>query len=297
MCRALSDGGRRCPSHGRSSRTPTRAPRLPQLVFARQETDSVPADLPPTAPMVRAERPPTPAPRLDPITPVAEPAPEPVDPATRLQQIDIEVALADAKTGAREVARRAALDPQVRAAEDAVRSAYRANVPAGRINGMVALSDIRNHQAVRDLPRHLVDEALDGLSVAPGVDVLTQPNRRMLTDQDYTDAVIIGGKDRHMLVIEQAPVPTRLVDLYTELVEMPGDWASLTEIRRRLADVPRADLDVELLRLFDAGAINIAPNADQQRITADDRAAAIHIGGKDKHLLLVRVDELAEGDL
>jgi hypothetical protein len=75
---------------------------------------------------------------------------------------------------------------------------------------------------------------------------------------------------------------------YQELATYPGDWVRLTEVRHRLSDVPRGELDAELLRLLDADEVNIAPESDQKSLTPEDRAAALSIGGKDKHLIMVR---------
>jgi hypothetical protein len=87
---------------------------------------------------------------------------------------------------------------------------------------------------------------------------------------------------------EPVDLAARITAAYHELAAVPGDWVRLLDLRSRLGDVSRSELDAELLRLLDADEINIAPEADQQRLTPDDRAAAIVIGGKDKHLMMVR---------
>jgi hypothetical protein len=87
---------------------------------------------------------------------------------------------------------------------------------------------------------------------------------------------------------EAADLPTRLRLTYQHLATDPGEWVRLADLRHLLSDVPRAEVDTELMRLLDADEINIAPQSDQQRITAEDRAAALPIGGKDKHLIMVR---------
>lgn len=79
----------------------------------------------------------------------------------------------------------------------------------------------------------------------------------------------------------------RLEDTYQSLSTSPNyeEWVSITDVRAKLDDVGRAELDAEMLRLLDAGIVHIAPNADQQRLTPADRAAALVIGGKPKHLI------------
>jgi hypothetical protein len=90
----------------------------------------------------------------------------------------------------------------------------------------------------------------------------------------------------------------RLEDTYLDLIADPtkgayggvgtaySDYVSLTDIRDKLSDVPRDQLDAELMRLLDAQVLNIAPNSDQQKLTPADRKAAIMIGGKPKHLVV-----------
>jgi hypothetical protein len=85
-----------------------------------------------------------------------------------------------------------------------------------------------------------------------------------------------------------ADLAGRIRSVYHELAAVPGDWVRLLDLRGRLGDVSRTDLDTELLRLLDADEINLAPEAEQRNLSAGDREAALAIGGKDKHLLVVR---------
>ena len=80
----------------------------------------------------------------------------------------------------------------------------------------------------------------------------------------------------------------RLRAAYADLARREQDWVSLTAIRAHLRGVPREDLDALLVRLdaVEGGAgIDLVPQADQGKLTRDDRAAAIRIGNQDKHLL------------
>jgi hypothetical protein len=77
--------------------------------------------------------------------------------------------------------------------------------------------------------------------------------------------------------------PTK--SFYGETSIAYSDSVSLTDLRDKLSDIPREQLDAELLRLLDAGVLNIAPNSDQKMLTPADRKAAIMIGGKPKHLV------------
>lgn len=64
-----------------------------------------------------------------------------------------------------------------------------------------------------------------------------------------------------------------------------ADSVSLKSLREKLGDIPREQFDAEILRLLDAGVINVTPISDQKLITEGDKKAAIMIGGKLKHMM------------
>ena len=76
----------------------------------------------------------------------------------------------------------------------------------------------------------------------------------------------------------------RILTAYHELVYQPGDWVSLTRLRAALADVPRAELDAGLRELFMADQIKLIGEVNQRSLTSADRAAALVLGGDEKHL-------------
>lgn len=75
-----------------------------------------------------------------------------------------------------------------------------------------------------------------------------------------------------------------------------GDWASLTRIRREMsaAGMSRAEQDEALLAAARRDGISLAPENVQRSLTDADRAAAIHFGGQDKHLLVVDATFVAD---
>ncbi|WP_045878344.1 hypothetical protein [Pseudofrankia sp. DC12] len=76
---------------------------------------------------------------------------------------------------------------------------------------------------------------------------------------------------------------------YRDLAQRPGAWVRLSALRPRLGDTPRQDVDEVLRELNRApgSGVTIAPEEDQKTLTSSDRAAAVRIGGQDKHLLLI----------
>ncbi len=67
----------------------------------------------------------------------------------------------------------------------------------------------------------------------------------------------------------------------------PGAWVMLSTLREHLDGVTRDEVDAELTRMITQPGVHLAPESNQQALTAEHRAAAVHIGGQDKHLLLI----------
>ncbi|MDD8026758.1 MAG: hypothetical protein PHI34_09600 [Acidobacteriota bacterium] len=65
-------------------------------------------------------------------------------------------------------------------------------------------------------------------------------------------------------------------------------WVKLTEIRRRLPDVPRPDLDAALIRLEKAKRAILYPIDDPQSVRPEDTAAALVVAGFKRHIVLMR---------
>ena len=79
----------------------------------------------------------------------------------------------------------------------------------------------------------------------------------------------------------------RIRSAYNLLADRPGQWVSLVDIRLWLQDVPRADLDAALRELACTGQASLAPESNQKALTPEQRAAAVRLGGQDKHLIWV----------
>jgi hypothetical protein len=74
---------------------------------------------------------------------------------------------------------------------------------------------------------------------------------------------------------------------YESLAARPGAWVSLTRLRASLAGLPRQVVDETLLRLDLQPDVYLIAEANQKVLTDADRAAAIRIGGENKHLLSI----------
>ncbi|MEV0713348.1 hypothetical protein [Asanoa sp. NPDC050611] len=81
----------------------------------------------------------------------------------------------------------------------------------------------------------------------------------------------------------------RLRNAYAALAAEPRAWVALSRLRPFFGDVSTAELDDALRTLSRATDVNLVPENNQKVLTDSDRAAALHIGGQDKHLLAIGV--------
>ena len=73
---------------------------------------------------------------------------------------------------------------------------------------------------------------------------------------------------------------------YARLAPRPGGWVRLAELRAALGDA-RGDVDTALTALSRAPGVSVIPEEDQKKLTPDDRAAAVMIGDRPKHLIAI----------
>ncbi|WP_019630420.1 hypothetical protein [Actinomadura atramentaria] len=105
------------------------------------------------------------------------------------------------------------------------------------------------------------------------------------------DALRRSGTSLGEFLVRAEPEPVDLEagirDAYRRLARRPQDWVLLTAVRPLLGDAPRAEVDDVLRRMERLPDVNLAPEANQRTLTAADRAAAVRVGGTDKHLLSI----------
>jgi len=89
----------------------------------------------------------------------------------------------------------------------------------------------------------------------------------------------------------EEPAPARLEDqiraAYTKLTGGPGEWLDLTALRPLFVDVSKAELDRALVRLLGDADVRLEPEPFGHRIGAEERKAAVHVGGEDRHKLAI----------
>jgi hypothetical protein len=72
--------------------------------------------------------------------------------------------------------------------------------------------------------------------------------------------------------------------VYAQLADGPAAPVRLSALRARLDGLP---LDPELTRMADLPGVHLREEANQQLLTDDDRAAALRLGGLDRHNLQI----------
>lgn len=81
------------------------------------------------------------------------------------------------------------------------------------------------------------------------------------------------------------PVEARILSAYRSLAQRPAQFVKLAVLRPQAADIPSADIDSALARMYRAQRVNLIPHSSPQLVTEEDRQAALRIGGEDKHLI------------
>lgn len=75
--------------------------------------------------------------------------------------------------------------------------------------------------------------------------------------------------------------------VYLELGDGYDDWVRLAKIRPQLDGAGREEVDETLLKMVQGGDTHLVASANRKVLTDDDHAAAIRIGGEDKHLMAI----------
>ncbi|MEU7477755.1 hypothetical protein AB0A63_17320 [Lentzea sp. NPDC042327] len=75
--------------------------------------------------------------------------------------------------------------------------------------------------------------------------------------------------------------------VYLELGDGYQDWVRLAKLRPRLDGAEREEVDQTLLKMVKDGSTHLVASANRKVLTDEDHAAAIRIGGEDKHLVAI----------
>jgi hypothetical protein len=82
-------------------------------------------------------------------------------------------------------------------------------------------------------------------------------------------------------------VRSRIEAEYLVLAPARAEFVKLRELRVRLADIHRHDVDSALQQMYIDQQINLIPQSNQQALSAADRESALRLGGEYKHLISI----------
>jgi len=86
---------------------------------------------------------------------------------------------------------------------------------------------------------------------------------------------------------DEPGLETQIKNAYRKLAPKPGDWVHLAKLRPLLNGAPKDEVDEVLKILGRKQDVTLAPNPNRKVVTADDRAAAVLIGGDENHLIAI----------
>jgi hypothetical protein len=92
----------------------------------------------------------------------------------------------------------------------------------------------------------------------------------------------MSGRERRREAKMSADTITRgrIAGAYLDLAGEAGEFVSIRELRESL---PGVELDAILVRMYTEQEINLIPQENQMALGPADRAAALRVGGEDKH--------------
>ena len=96
-----------------------------------------------------------------------------------------------------------------------------------------------------------------------------------------------GRHKRRDTVEGDGDLTVRVAVAYRALAASSGEWVRLSDLRERLADIPRSALDAALMSMFTAQRVNLIPQSNLEALTAADRESALRIGSGHRHLLSI----------
>jgi hypothetical protein len=110
--------------------------------------------------------------------------------------------------------------------------------------------------------------------------------------------MVLGGLDRYLRcsgqsladifrLRQEVGVQARIEAEYQALTSGPGEFVGLHELRSRLADIPRPDVDAALVAMYTGQLVNLIPQSNQQALSDADRESALRIGGEHKHMISI----------
>ncbi|HEX5401312.1 MAG TPA: hypothetical protein VFX16_03310 [Pseudonocardiaceae bacterium] len=106
---------------------------------------------------------------------------------------------------------------------------------------------------------------------------------------DYLRRANLRLADVFVPAVELTPeeIESRIRAAYRELAPAPRDWVALADLRLKLGDAPRKDVDAVLKAMSSVKQAVLVPDSNRKALTPADHEAAIRVGGEANHLLSI----------
>jgi DNA-binding PadR family transcriptional regulator len=109
----------------------------------------------------------------------------------------------------------------------------------------------------------------------------------VVAQQNQIVRLLAKGNGAATVVERPVDLDGRIRAAYTKLAGAPGEWVGLATLRPLFADVSKTEFDKALERMLDARDVRLEPDALVHRLGAEERGAAVRIGGEDRHKLAI----------
>ena len=143
--------------------------------------------------------------------------------------------------------------------------------------------------AITDKGRKLLAEPL-----AIGDTWVDEGKKRSPVEKVLWAALVARQNGKPAKAAPAVPVVEAALDLdgqiraaYTKLAAGPGEWVNLTAVRPLLSGASKAEVDKTLTRMVNEAEVRLEPEPFGHRIGAEEKNAAVHIGGEDRHKLAI----------
>lgn len=87
--------------------------------------------------------------------------------------------------------------------------------------------------------------------------------------------------------MDPAEVESQILRAYQRLRAFPGASVQLADVREQVPDASREELDAALMRLYQGRVVALIPNENLKTITPRDRASALRVGDRDRHIIVM----------
>jgi hypothetical protein len=97
-----------------------------------------------------------------------------------------------------------------------------------------------------------------------------------------------GGTATATVVVPDVDtVEERIRAAYTSLATEPAGWVSLADLRDRLTDIQRAELDTALKWMAVQPGVRLIPVANLKSLSTREHEAALRFGGEENHAFAI----------